>query len=208
VKILVVLGHPAPGSFNHALATMAVSTLEGLGHEVVFHDLYAEGFDPRLRAGEIEVDGEVDPEIRQHCRELAAADGIVIVHPCWWSQPPAILKGWVDRVFREDVAYRFPEGDDGSGALEGMLKARVAVVLNTSNTEPERELAVFGDPLEALWKSCILNPCGVEDVRRRNFGVVVTSSEEQRARWLDEAADMIRAAFPEREVTLPTPNRP
>ena len=196
MKILVVLGHPQPGSFNHALAEAVVSALEERGHEVVFHDLYAEGFDPLLPAEEILSDGPVDPEVVRHCAELAAAEGIVVVHPNWWGQPPAILKGWIDRVVRPEVAYRFLEGDSGEGVPEGLLRAKTAVVLTTSNTNENRELAVFGDPLEALWVRCVFGLCGVEDVRRRNFGVVVTSSGQERAVWLQDAAEMIRRAFP------------
>ncbi len=196
MKILVLLGHPQPGSFNHALADTVVETLEACGHEVVFHDLYVEGLDPLMTAAEIASDGPLDPEVARHCEELVAAEGIVVVHPNWWGQPPAILKGWIDRVVLPGVAYRFLEGGSGEGAPEGLLKAKTAVVLNTSNTEPAREQAVFGDPLETLWKNCVFGLCGVEDVRRRNFGVVVTSSDEKRAAWLEEAAEMVRDAFP------------
>jgi len=126
---------------------------------------------------------------------VRAAEGYVVVHPNWWGQPPAILKGWVDRVVRPEVAYRFLDGDSGEGIPEGLLRARTAVVLNTSNTEPERELVVFGHPLEALWVRCIFGFCGVEDVRWRTFGVVVTSTDEERAAWLEEAAETVRQAF-------------
>lgn len=196
MKILVVLGHPQPGSFNHALAETVVSALTERGHEVVFHDLQAEGFDPVLPAAEMPTDGPVEPEIVGHCEELAAAEGVVVIHPDWWGQPPAILKGWIDRALRPEVAYRFLDGDSGEGIPEGLLKAKTAVVLNTSNTDPKRELAVFGDPLEILWKNCIFDFCGVRDVRRHTFGIVVTSSAEERAAWLEEAAEIVRRAFP------------
>ena len=196
MKILVVLGHPHPGSFNHALAERVVSTLAASGHEVTFHDLYAESFDPVITAAEIASDGPVDPKIARHCEELAAAEGIVVIHPNWWGQPPALLKGWIDRVVLPGVAYRFLEGDKGEGIPEGLLKAKTAVVLNTSNTEAGREQEAFGDPLETLWVRCVFSLCGVEDVRRRTFSVVVTSSDEERAAWSDEAAEMVRGAFP------------
>ena len=195
MKILVLLGHPNSDSFNHALAQAVVSTLEESGHEIVFHDLYAEGFDPVMTTAEIPTDGQLEPEIARHCEELAAADGIVVVHPNWWGQPPAVLKGWIDRVVRPEVAYRFLEGDSGEGVPEGLLKARTAVVLNTSNTRPKRELTVFGDPLEVLWVRCVFAFCGVDDVRRRTFGVVVTSTDEERAAWLEEAAQIVAQAF-------------
>ena len=195
MKILVLLGHPQPGSFNHSLVETVVATLERGGHDVVFHDLHAEGFDPVMTAGEIPADAPLEPEIARHCEELAAAEGIVVVHPNWWGQPPAILKGWIDRVVRPGVAYRFLEGDGGEGIPEGLLKVKTAVVLNTSNTKLERELETFGDPLEGLWARCIFGLCGVEDVRRRNFGVIVTSTYEERVAWLKEAAQMVAQAF-------------
>ncbi|HEY4976136.1 MAG TPA: NAD(P)H-dependent oxidoreductase, partial [Gaiellaceae bacterium] len=147
-------------------------------------------------AAEITSDGPVDPKIAGHCEELAAAEGIVVIHPNWWGQPPALLKGWIDRVVLPGVAYRFLEGDKGEGIPEGLLKAKTAVVLNTSNTEAGREQEAFGDPLETLWVRCVFSLCGVEDVRRRTFSVVVTSSDEERAAWSDEAAEMVRGAFP------------
>lgn len=84
-KILVILGHPDPNSFNHAIARTVCDTLQALDRRVAFHDLYAEGFDPLLPAAEIPEQGELPEDIRQHCRELAAADGIVVVHPNWYG---------------------------------------------------------------------------------------------------------------------------
>lgn len=159
---------------------------------MVFRDLYAEGFDPRLAAGEIPDRGETPRPIKAHCDELCSADGIVIVHPNWWGQPPAVLKGWIDRVFRPGRAYRFEEGDSGAGVPIGLLKARAAVVINTSNTEPERERTVFGDPLETIWKRCIFELCGVRSFYRRTFAVVVTSTPEQRRAWIEEAKAICR----------------
>ena len=100
MHILVILGHPNPASFNHALAHAVCAALEGAGHAVTFHDLAGEGFDPCMRAEEITLASAVPDLVRRHCAELRAADGIVVVHPNWWGQPPAILKGWIDRVFR------------------------------------------------------------------------------------------------------------
>jgi NAD(P)H dehydrogenase (quinone) len=138
----------------------------------------------------------VDPAVAVHCTEIAAADGIVIVHPDWWGQPPAILKGWVDRVLRPGVAYRFLEGDSGEGIPAGLLRAKAALVFNTSNTPRERELASFGDPLERLWRDCIFSLCGVPVVQRRMFSVVVTSTEQERRGWLEEVRDTVNRTFP------------
>jgi NAD(P)H dehydrogenase (quinone) len=199
MNILVILAHPSPKSFNRAIAEAAVEALRANGHEVVFHDLYEEDFDPVMPMVEIPKNASLPEEIRDHCRELTMADGIVIIHPNWWGQPPAILKGWVDRVVRPGVAYEFLEGDSGEGVPRGLLKARAAVVLNTSNTTWTREEEVFGDPLERIWKECIFGMCGVDTFVRKMFGVVVTSTPEERAQWLAEVREIVSTLFPAEE---------
>lgn len=195
MRILVVLGHPKPGSLNHALADRVVDTLAALGHDVVFHDLYAEKFDPILPPDEAARNAALPADIAVHCEEARIADGFVIIHPNWWGMPPAMLKGWVDRVLRVDVAYRFVGEDGGEGVPVGLLKARSALVLNTSNTETNRERTVFGDPLERIWKDCIFDLCGVKEFKRRMFNIVCISTSEQRAAWLDEAEEMVKELF-------------
>lgn len=194
--VSVILAHPDTSSFNHAIAHAAVEELQKNGHYVYFHDLYEEGFDPVLPREEIAGDARLPSLIDSHCREIALARGIVIVHPNWWGQPPAILKGWVDRVIRPGVAYEFLEGDNGEGVPKGLLDMNAALVFNTSNTPPAREKKVFGDPLETLWKRCIFGLCGVETFHRRMFGVVVTSTPDQRQAWLKEVREKVSIYFP------------
>jgi putative NADPH-quinone reductase len=197
MNVSIILAHPVPGSLNHAIARAVVEQLLHNRHNVRFHDLYQEGFDPLLPGVEIPAGPiELSPALATHCEEIAAADGIVIVHPNWWGQPPAILKGWIDRVIRPGVAYTFLEGDGGEGVPVGLLKARTALVFNTSNTPAHREKSAFGDPLELIWERCVFGLCGVTDVRRVTFSVVVTSSHEQRNRWLGEARELVDACFP------------
>jgi putative NADPH-quinone reductase len=196
MNVLVIVAHPNRESFNHAIARTCAEALAANGHEVVFRDLYAEGFDPLLPHAEFSRAAVLPDAIAGHCAELSRADGIVIVHPNWWGQPPAILKGWVDRVIRPGVAYEFLEGDSGEGVPRGLLRARCALVFNTSNTGKARELSVFGDPLEAIWKKCIFQLCGVPVVHRKMFTIVVTSSEAERATWLAEVRATVENLFP------------
>jgi NAD(P)H dehydrogenase (quinone) len=196
MNISVILAHPDNQSFNHAIAQTAFTELEKCGHQVAFHDLYAEAFDPILPTAEIPKGANVTPDIEIHCREIVAAEGILIIHPNWWGQPPAILKGWVDRVIRPGVAYQFLDGDQGEGIPLGLLKAKTACVFNTSNTLPERELAMFGDPLETLWKNCVFGLCGVETFYRETFSVVVTSTFAQRQAWLSRVREVAQHYFP------------
>lgn len=196
MNISIILAHPNPGSFNHAIAATAAETLHRDGHTATVHDLCAEKFDPMLPASELNRDTVLDPVIQRHCDEIVAADGIIIVHPNWWGTPPAILKGWIDRVLRPGVAYRFVVGDNGEGVPQGLLHAKSAIVFNTANTPAERELAAFGDPLELIWKKCVFDLCGVKNVHRRIFAVVVASTPKQRSAWLTEVAETVSQHYP------------
>jgi len=200
MKISVILAHPDRGSFNHAIAKTVVKRLKRNRHGVFFHDLYGENFDPLLIGKEIPQDASLPQPIREHCEEIREAEGIVIVHPNWWGQPPAILKGWIDRVIRPGIAYEVLEGDSGEGIPKGLLRAKAVVVLNTSNTIPERERSVFGDPLETIWKNCVFGLCGVNIFHRRIFSIVVTSTEAQRKQWLDEVNVLMDSVFPHKSL--------
>ena len=198
MKVSLILANPRSGSFNHAIAEVARKKLQSCGHQVAFHDLYLERFDPILRYEEIPKSAAVDIAVQKHCEEIASAEGIIVVHPNWWGMPPAILKGWVDRVIRPGVAYEFLEGDSGDGVPHGLLRAKKAIVFNTSNTFPEREHQIFDDPLETLWRNCIFGLCGIEEFYRKTYSVVVTSSLALRKAWLEDVRETVADYFPEK----------
>ncbi len=192
MKVLVIMATPSISSFNNAIAERVVSYLAKQGHEVLFHDLYREKFPPILESEEIAKDSDLDPLIAKHCEELTSADGVVVIHPNWWGQPPAILKGWIDRIIRPGTAY-LCEGEPGEvGEVIGLLAGKFGVVFTTGDTDTERERSYFMDPLETLWKNCIFGFCGVEKFTRRHFNIVLTSSEDQRKTWLNEVETVLQ----------------
>ncbi len=197
MNISIILAHPISASFNHAIAKSAARFLKELGHTVKFHDLYKENFNPILPAEEIPQDGKTDSVIDKYCNEISKCDGIIIVHPNWWGQPPAIMKGWIDRVLRPGIAYEFKEGDKGEGVPAGLLQAKAGIVFNTSNTSPEREENIFLDPLETIWKNCIFYLCGIKNYYRKMFTVVISSNEEERELWLKEVEETLIRYFPD-----------
>ena len=194
MKVLVILGHPNPGeSFNRAIAETAGRVLRELGHEPVLRDLYAEGFDPVMPMGEEKLPIEELPEpIRREIDAVRGAGGFVIVHPNWWGTPPAILKGWLDRVFRAGFAYSFSE----NGVISNFTDKR-AQIFTTSNTPRDVELEVYHDPLENFWKTIVFGLVGSKDFGRRNFESIIMSSPEERAAWLAEVESIIKGRFAE-----------
>ena len=196
MKVLIILAHPDKQSFNHAIANECKQRLIENGHSVIFHDLHKEKFDPIITSTEIPKNGEISHFIEKHCDDLKQSDGIIIVHPNWWGQPPAILKGWIDRIIRPGIAYEFEDGDNGEGIPIGLLKAKAGIVFNTSNTSAKRENGIFGDPLDTIWKNCIFDFCGVKQFERKIYRIIVTSDLEQRLQWLKETRELIDKYFP------------
>src|SRR5262249_51267074 len=194
MQALVVVGHPAPQSFNRAIADAIRAAWERDGCDVRFHDLVEEGFDPCLTAEEARGQPSTDALVRRHIAELRTSDLLAVVHPNCWGAPPAIVKGWIDRVFAPDAAYGFAKGVDQGDVPIGLLSTKVALVINTGNTPPDREALVFGDPLDRMWRDCILRYCGVQHVMRSLFGVVATSSDDERRQWLAQAGSLAEKA--------------
>lgn len=190
MNILIVLGHPESNSFNHALAQTCKSQLITNGHTVLFHDLYNEQFNPILGQA------NDDDLIKTHQSDLVNSDGIIVIHPNWWGQPPAIMKGWMDRVLQYNIAYKFDTNSKGEQIACGLLKAQIAIVLNTSNTNEELENELYKDPLDTIWRNRVFKFCGVNQFDRRVFRVIKDSTFEQRSAWLTEVKTMINTHFP------------
>lgn len=188
MKVLIVLGHPNSGSFNHALAEACNTQITKNGHTVFFHDLYKEHFNP--------LNHSKDDDIAQYCSELTTSDGIIMIHPNWWGQPPAIVKGFLDRVFIPDVAYTFIHDANNKLITKGLLKAQIALVLNTSNTTQELEDNIYKDPLETIWKNRVFHFCGISNFKRINYSVMKDSNIEQRKIWLSEIQNLVNSYFP------------
>ncbi|MFA9460348.1 NAD(P)H-dependent oxidoreductase [Thiohalorhabdus sp. Cl-TMA] len=182
--ILIIVGHPSPDSFNAALTQTAKAAISDAGGQYLVHDPYQDGFDPVLSFRK-----SSDPLTKRYTRDLKEVGGYIVIHPDWWGQPPAMLKGYLDLVFQDNVAYHYPEG--GGRSPEGLLSGTAALVLNTSNTAPEEERDRFGGTLEHIWRDCVFGPCGVGSVQRRVFGPVADSTEEGRTQWLGEARELV-----------------
>ncbi|MBP7460520.1 MAG: NAD(P)H-dependent oxidoreductase [Candidatus Delongbacteria bacterium] len=192
--VSVILAHPYPYSFNAAIYQRSLQWLETNGHRVYAHDLYRETFDPVLVGEEVLMDGGSHSPVWDYQREILESEGVVFIHPNWWGQPPAILKGYLDRVWRENINYRLDEGKGGMPV--GLMQRMGAVVFNTSDTPAEREDNFFGDPLEKIWKKCVFEFSGITRYQRVIFRVMADSTPQERANWLNEVDQCLARLFP------------
>ncbi len=199
MRVSVLLSHPYSGSFNHAIYKQVCISLKNENIKVFCHDLYEEGFDPVLTVGELGKAPTRDALVRRYADELMLSDLLVFIHPNWWGQPPAMLKGYIDRVIRPPYAYDMPEGAEGGLPIPG-LEGKYGIVFNTSNTEAGREKEYFGDPLENIWEKCVFGFCGIRKYHRRMFRIVCDSTEEERKGWLRQVDDDIRRVVKDLDI--------
>ncbi len=198
LRILAVYAHPVSSSLNAAILGELKQGLEESGHEVDVADLYAEGFVPSLDARDLAglTTGDTPTEIRRYQERVRRAQGLAFVFPIWWFAPPAILKGWIDRVFLENFAFRFLDGH----RIEGLLDHERALVLNTAGGGGPLYLALgFDGPMKKTFCEWTLKYCGVRKVKQVIFHDVVKTGDSSRARYLKQARKLGRAYFGKEE---------
>jgi NAD(P)H dehydrogenase (quinone) len=134
MKHLVILAHPREGSFTRDICDIYVRTVRALGHEVVVRDLYAMKFNPVATVEDITGNrtGKIPADVKVEQDHLVWADVIALFHPIWWIDRPAILKGYIDRVFAIGFAY----GYSPNGPV-GILKDKRAIIFSSAGSTQE-----------------------------------------------------------------------
>jgi NAD(P)H dehydrogenase (quinone) len=183
MQVLIVYAHPEPASFNATLRDEAIETLTASGHEVTVSDLYAMGFNPVAGAGDVTArenpatfnlgleqmhaarHGCFAAEVQTELDKLMAADFLLLQFPMWWFSMPAIMKGWIDRVFAFGAAYDFGRTWDkgvfsGRRAMISMTASAPAVAFSPDgrNGDMERVLWPIHAGILALCGYSVLPP--------------------------------------------------
>jgi len=189
MKHAVILAHPARKSLNATIARTYAEAVERLGHEVVLRDLYAMRFDPCLHAAEIP--GPRAPKFRADVlreRELLAdVNAFVLVYPLWFNAPPAILKGYIDRVFGMGFGF-----GPGFGGTEPGLKGRKLLSFTTSGA-PDfwmRDTGALG-ALMRLFDAHLGGTCGLTVLDHAHFGGMVSGIRQDA---VDSVLSKVRTA--------------
>ncbi|MGL5115906.1 MAG: NAD(P)H-dependent oxidoreductase [Beijerinckiaceae bacterium] len=111
MKVLIVYCHPLPESFAGAILRRTMAGLASAGHQTRVIDLYAEGFTPTLSSQEridYHTPGLNESHVADHLAALRWCEGLVFIYPTWWYGPPAMLKGWLDRVWVPHATFEMP----------------------------------------------------------------------------------------------------
>ena len=221
MNVFIVLAHPERRSFNGALFDTAVETLRGAGHEVATSDLYRMGFDPvssrrnfttvldpeylKLQAEEMHASAHdgFAPELEAELRKMEAADLMIWQFPLWWFGLPAILKGWVDRVFAMGRTY-------GGGRIydSGTFRGRRALLsLTTGGPQPAYVPGGFNGDLEGILRPVHRGMLAFQGYSvlapQVNYGAARVD-DTQRQAWLADWAQRLRAIADEQPIAVGT----
>lgn len=203
MHVLVLYAHPEPKSFNAALKEASLEAITAAGHTAEVSDLYAEGFDPVAGRHDFSTianpdffhyqneqalaarDGGFSDELKREQARVDRADAFILHFPLWWGGPPAILKGWFDRVMAFGFAYR-----DGTRFDTGLYKGKRGLMCVTTGGTTERfsEAGVYGPIEKVLWPTnrLMLEYMGLEVLPPFVAYAAPRVDEAQRLRYLDD----------------------
>jgi len=158
MTIFTVLCHPLPDSFNGRIARVVQEVGASTGHTVLMHDLYKEKFNPVLSSGELLSRYSFDGQVQGYMDEVSDSDVLIFIHPDWWGQMPAVLKGFIDRIFRPGIAYDYSGDEFLEKELEPLLSDKKGVVFFTTDSEE----SAGKHPLIDIWQERIFQYCGID----------------------------------------------
>lgn len=189
-KISVVIGHPFAGSFNHALAEVYVETARNAGASVRVIDLASEQFELSPRTGRAELRARDAEEIaakgltiQSLVQAVSEAEHLVFFHPSWWGTYPAVLKGFIDRVFMSGVGFAY---DDSPKGWTPLFLGKTARIVTTMDVPLWVNRWWYRDPSGHSLKYAVLWYTGIKTRGVTQFSSVRSSSASQRAKWLQK----------------------
>ncbi|WP_228566393.1 NAD(P)H oxidoreductase [Nocardia sp. SYP-A9097] len=178
---LVVVSHHRTDSLTAHIARRTVAQLEATGHRVDLLDLHAEGFDPRMNVADQpdwnDREKPYSPEVEDHMRRVLAADLIITVFPIYWAYVPALLKGWIDRVWNYGFAY---------GRSKSRLAGKRMLWIGLAGaTADDAIIPAIHTMLDTQLSGGIAYYCGLSDSK-----IAVLPDAEERPQRLDSAGNL------------------
>lgn len=187
-KILIINGHPDKDSYSFALADAYKRGALASGAEIEEIRVADLIFDPNLQFG-YRKRTELEPDLIESWEKIKWADHLVWVYPVWWGSIPAILKGFIDRVFLPGFAFK---KRDNSLLWDPLLKGRSARIISTLDQPVWVYWLVNRRPSYWAMRRLTLNFCGIKPVRATTIGPIRLSKESFRKRWLEKIEQLGR----------------
>ncbi|MFH1858289.1 MAG: NAD(P)H-dependent oxidoreductase [Candidatus Omnitrophota bacterium] len=184
MQYLVIYAHPNPKSFNHAVKEQIETVLKSQKKEFWIRDLYSLNFNPALSAADLTqlAQGAVPQDIQTEQDFVRKADTLIFVHPVWWFGMPAVLKGYIDRVFSYGFAYRVTKK-----GLEGLLSDKKVMIFNTTGgMEEDYQKQGYIEGIKTTVERGIFEFCGMKVILHKYFYAVPSVDAKAREAMLAE----------------------
>lgn len=181
-KILIINGHPNRESFNQALATAYEDGALKSGATVSTIHIRELQFNPNLQFGYTKR-MDLEPDLLDSLEKIKAADHLVWIHPVWWGGMPAIMKGFIDRLFLPGLTYQYREN---SMWWDKLLSGKTARIITTLDQPGWYYRLMYGRPSVNQLKKSTLEFCGVKPVKVTYVGIIKTATPEQRQKWINQ----------------------
>lgn len=181
-KILIINGHPNPSSFNFAIAESYRKGAVEAQAQVETITIAELHFNPNLQFG-YQKRTELEPDLIEAWEKIKNADHLVWIHPVWWGGLPAITKGFIDCLFLPGMAFRYREN---SVWWDKLLKGKTAHIITTLDQPGWYYRLFYARPSVNQLKKSTLEFCGVSPVKVSYIGIIKTSDELQRKKWLQK----------------------
>ncbi len=192
-KILIILGNTKTNGFGKAIIDTYEKSAKSAGHNVKRVNLRDLKFNPVLLEGSYRGD-KLEPDLINLQKDIKWADHLVLIYPTWWMGPPAILKGLFERILTPGFAFSYSQGKKVGPITipKKLLKGRSARIITTIGAPKLIYKFYFGAPGDKMVKKGILEFCGIKPVKIKHMCRVVSSTSKQRAKWLEEVAELGR----------------
>ena len=191
MRALVLYCHPVEGSFCSAIRDTAIAGLQQAGHHVDVIDLAAEKFDPVMSREEwhayMHSHGAIAPALEMHVALVQAADILVFVYPTWWSGLPAQLKGWLERIMVENVAYKFNRNNRVRPALTNVKK----IYIFSTFGSPHWYITFVHNNGKRVLSRALRLSTGRARVRSRFLYAMDTTDNKRRQRFLSNISELV-----------------
>lgn len=181
-KIAIINGHPNKESFNFGVAEAYKKGALEAGAEIKEITIAELKFNPNLQFG-YQKRMELEPDLLEAWEIIQWADHLVWIHPVWWGGLPALMKGFIDRLFLPGLAYKYREN---SLWWDKLLKGKTAHIITTIDQPGWYYWLMYGRPSVNQLKISTLEFCGVKPVKVTYLGIIRDSKDEQREKWLSK----------------------
>ncbi|RXM37968.1 NAD(P)H dehydrogenase [Chryseobacterium sp. CH21] len=188
MRHLIIYTHPNENTLNHTLLNTVVETLQSRNEEIIVRDLYKIGFDPVFSLEDMQgqFQGRLSDDVKTEQEHISWAEQITFIYPIWWTALPAMMKGYIDRVFSYGFAYRYDQG-----VQKGLLKGKKTVIINThGKSHEEYEKTGMDKALTLTSDNGIYIYSGLEIIRHLFFDKADKASPENLEIWKDQVKNL------------------